>query len=310
MRIDLNPEPPAPHAVAEEAAVDDFLLQGATASNALNTSAGRQWTTWWVVLAVSVHAVVIGGVLYLKPTMFKMDAARTSDSADKALPVEWIGQAPPIVAVPSPPLQPRVAPQTPPAPAPTPVPAPAPAPAPAPVPVPVPAPAPVPVPVPVISIAPAPPPAAPPESPEMPPATEAERGSLAATQAPDSAQVSSASPVPDVTPSQAPNQSENENRVGETTAQRVLPQVITARRVAPIYPATSRRRSEEGDVVLDVLVGADGRVTQITVAGSSDFERLDKAAVAAVQQWRFVPGRVAGEPQAMRLRVPIRFQLR
>ena len=299
MRIDLNPEPPAPHAVAEEAAVDDFLLQGATASNALNASAGRQWTTWWVVLAVSVHAVVIGGVLYLKPTMFKMDAARTSDSADKALPVEWIGQAPPIVAVPSPPLQPRVAPQTPPAPAPTPVPVP-----------PAPAPVPVPVPAPVISIAPAPPPAAPPESPEMPPATEAERGPLAATQAPDSAQVSSASPVPDVTPSQAPNQSENENRVGETTAQRVLPQVITARRVAPIYPATSRRRSEEGDVVLDVLVGADGRVTQITVAGSSDFERLDKAAVAAVQQWRFVPGRVAGEPQAMRLRVPIRFQLR
>ena len=296
MRIDLNPEPPAPHAVAEEAAVDDFLLQGATASNALNASAGRQWTTWWVVLAVSVHAVVIGGVLYLKPTMFKMDAARTSDSADKALPVEWIGQAPPIVAVPSPPLQPRVAPQTPPAPVPVPAPAPAPVP--------------VPVPVPVISIAPAPPPAAPPESPEMPPATEAERGPLAATQAPDSAQVSSASPVPDVTPSQAPNQSENENRVGETTAQRVLPQVITARRVAPIYPATSRRRSEEGDVVLDVLVGADGRVTQITVAGSSDFERLDKAAVAAVQQWRFVPGRVAGEPQAMRLRVPIRFQLR
>ena len=298
MRIDLNPEPPAPHAVAEEAAVDDFLLQGATASNALNTSAGRQWTTWWVVLAVSVHAVVIGGVLYLKPTMFKMDAARTSDSADKALPVEWIGQAPPIVAVPSPPLQPRVAPQTPPTPAPTPVP------------VPVPVPAPAAAAVPVISIAPAPPPAAPPESPEMPPATEAERGPLAATQAPDSAQVSSASPVPDVTPSQAPNQSENENRVGETTAQRVLPQVITARRVAPIYPATSRRRSEEGDVVLDVLVGADGRVTQITVAGSSDFERLDKAAVAAVQQWRFVPGRVAGEPQAMRLRVPIRFQLR
>ncbi len=294
MRIDLNPEPPAPHAVAEEAAVDDFLLQGATASNALNASAGRQWTTWWVVLAVSVHAVMIGGVLYLKPTMFKMDAARTSDSDDKALPVEWIGQAPPIVAVPSPPLQPRVAPQTPPTPAPTPVPVPVPAPAP----------------VPVISIAPAPPPAAPPESPEMPPATEAERGPLAATQAPDSAQVSSASPVPDVTPSQAPNQSENENRVGETTAQRVLPQVITARRVAPIYPATSRRRSEEGDVVLDVLVGADGRVTQITVAGSSDFERLDKAAVAAVQQWRFVPGRVAGEPQAMRLRVPIRFQLR
>ena len=300
MRIDLNPEPPAPHAVAEEAAVDDFLLQGATASNALNASAGRQWTTWWVVLAVSVHAVVIGGVLYLKPTMFKMDAARTSDSADKALPVEWIGQAPPIVAVPSPPLQPRVAPQTPPAPVPVPVPVPAPAPAPVP----------VPVPVPVISIASAPPPAAPPESPEMPHATEAERGPLAATQAPDSAQVSSASPVPDVTPSQAPNQSENENRVGETTAQRVLPQVITARRVAPIYPATSRRRSEEGDVVLDVLVGADGRVTQITVAGSSDFERLDKAAVAAVQQWRFVPGRVAGEPQAMRLRVPIRFQLR
>jgi len=300
VRIDLNPEPPAPHAVAEEAAVDDFLLQGATASNALNASAGRQWTTWWVVLAVSVHAVVIGGVLYLKPTMFKMDAARTSDSADKALPVEWIGQAPPIVAVPSPPLQPRVAPQTPPAPVPVPVPVPAPAPAPVP----------VPVPVPVISIASAPPPAAPPESPEMPPATEAERGPLAATQAPDSAQVSSASPVPDVTPSQAPNQSENENRVGETTAQRVLPQVITARRVAPIYPATSRRRSEEGDVVLDVLVGADGRVTQITVAGSSDFERLDKAAVAAVQQWRFVPGRVAGEPQAMRLRVPIRFQLR
>ena len=66
------------------------------------------------------------------------------------------------------------------------------------------------------------------------------------------------------------------------------------RRVKPSYPALSLRRGEEGRVVLNVLVKADGTAGAISVKKSSGFSRLDTAAMNAVRRWKFEPYRIGG----------------
>lgn len=77
----------------------------------------------------------------------------------------------------------------------------------------------------------------------------------------------------------------------------------------PAYPPASRRLGEEGKVVLRVHVSAEGRPTEIELKGSSGFPRLDAAARAAVEQWRFVPARRGDEAIAAWVLVPIVFSL-
>lgn len=77
----------------------------------------------------------------------------------------------------------------------------------------------------------------------------------------------------------------------------------------PLYPRFSRRQRQEGDVLLDVLVGEKGATKEISVASSSGYELLDDAAVKAVAQWRFVPARHGDHPQTMWVKVPIEFRL-
>jgi protein TonB len=62
----------------------------------------------------------------------------------------------------------------------------------------------------------------------------------------------------------------------------------TANRVDPTYPSASRRAGEEGTVRVKVLVDQKGRPSQVEVAKSSGFARLDEAALEAVRKWRFV----------------------
>jgi len=64
----------------------------------------------------------------------------------------------------------------------------------------------------------------------------------------------------------------------------------------PDYPAVSERLGEAGSVVLQLLVGIDGKVTDSRIEGSSGYERLDKAAQAALSRCRFTPGTVDGVP--------------
>ena len=54
----------------------------------------------------------------------------------------------------------------------------------------------------------------------------------------------------------------------------------------PDYPALSVRRGEQGQVVLNVLIGIDGKAQKAEIVKSSGFERLDAAALATVQRWR------------------------
>jgi protein TonB len=77
----------------------------------------------------------------------------------------------------------------------------------------------------------------------------------------------------------------------------------------PAYPTISRKLREQGKVVVEVLIGADGSAQQAKVQSSSGFDRLDAAALATVQRWRYVPGRKGGVATAMWFSVPINFVL-
>lgn len=77
----------------------------------------------------------------------------------------------------------------------------------------------------------------------------------------------------------------------------------------PAYPAMSKRLGEQGKVLVRVLIGADGRAQDAQVNRSSGYDRLDRVALDTVLQWRYVPGKRGGVPEAMWFIVPINFVL-
>lgn len=77
----------------------------------------------------------------------------------------------------------------------------------------------------------------------------------------------------------------------------------------PRYPLESRRKREQGLVLLRVLLAIDGRVAEISVAQSSGHDRLDQAALAAPRRWRWSPARRNGALVQLRGLVEIPFVL-
>jgi protein TonB len=97
---------------------------------------------------------------------------------------------------------------------------------------------------------------------------------------------------------------------GPISADRVARPPVVVSRVLPVYPALARAQGLEGQVLLEVIVDREGRVENDVRVVRSD-PGFDAAALAAVRRWRFVPGHDQdGSPVRVRLRVPIRFQLR
>lgn len=66
----------------------------------------------------------------------------------------------------------------------------------------------------------------------------------------------------------------------------------------PPYPTMARRMGDQGEVRLDVRVGADGRVTEVRLRQSSGSTLLDRTAIDTVRKWRFKPATVDGQPVA------------
>src|SRR5262245_49684676 len=75
------------------------------------------------------------------------------------------------------------------------------------------------------------------------------------------------------------------------------------------YPAASRRRSEEGQVVARIVIGADGRLLSWAVEEGSGFPRLDAAMDCVVRRLEFVAGRRDGRAVEAAARLPITFRL-
>lgn len=77
----------------------------------------------------------------------------------------------------------------------------------------------------------------------------------------------------------------------------------------PKYPMMSKRIGEQGTVILRVLVKSDGSAGAVEVKISSNYPRLDQAALEAVKYWRFVPATSDGKPIDEWYQVPIPFKL-
>jgi TonB family protein len=84
-----------------------------------------------------------------------------------------------------------------------------------------------------------------------------------------------------------------------------LPEAIT--KVPPVYPELARRADVEGVVLVQALVGRDGRVKDTRVV--KPIPALNEAAVAAVRQWVFKPALAGGKPVAVWVAIPVRFTL-
>ncbi|MDT8395200.1 MAG: energy transducer TonB [bacterium] len=77
----------------------------------------------------------------------------------------------------------------------------------------------------------------------------------------------------------------------------------------PEYPLLSRRRGEEGRVVITVQISAKGEVRSAKVVSSSNYERLDRAALAVVEQASFSPATKFGMPVVSERMLAYRFRL-
>lgn len=77
----------------------------------------------------------------------------------------------------------------------------------------------------------------------------------------------------------------------------------------PHYPLAARRHGLEGTVMVHVEVSRSGEPDSLRVASSSGSAQLDRAALAAVERWRFIPARLGEEHVASAIEVPIVFKL-
>lgn len=77
---------------------------------------------------------------------------------------------------------------------------------------------------------------------------------------------------------------------------------------SPPYPASARASGASGLVVVEIIVGTDGRVQSARLVTSRPL--FDAAALATVRKWRYQPIVVGGHPIVWKSNVSLRFQLR
>ena len=77
--------------------------------------------------------------------------------------------------------------------------------------------------------------------------------------------------------------------------------------VKPEYPAVARQARVQGVVILEAIVGVDGKVKSTKVIKSISI--LDAPATAAAKQWEFKPPLVGGKPTPVIMTIPVNFTL-
>jgi len=77
--------------------------------------------------------------------------------------------------------------------------------------------------------------------------------------------------------------------------------------VAPVYPALAKNQRISGNVQIDALIDATGRVTTMKVVSGPTL--LQQAAMDALKQWKYQPASLDGKPVSMHLTVTLQFRL-
>jgi TonB family protein len=76
----------------------------------------------------------------------------------------------------------------------------------------------------------------------------------------------------------------------------------------PDYPTFARSHDVKGTVMVEALVDENGNVFAADVVKSVHKE-LDKAAIAAISDWKFEPATDNGKPVMKVVRIPVKFDL-
>jgi periplasmic protein TonB len=79
------------------------------------------------------------------------------------------------------------------------------------------------------------------------------------------------------------------------------------RNVSPVYPAIAQSSRVQGTVILEAVIGVDGRVEHVKVL--RPVMLLTESAIEAVRQWEFTPTRLNGEPVQVIMTVTVDFRL-
>lgn len=81
-------------------------------------------------------------------------------------------------------------------------------------------------------------------------------------------------------------------------------------KLPPTYPSSLLSKGIGGRVLVTCTVNADGRVAATSIKQSSGHPELDKAAVNAVNKWKFKPATKAGRKVKATCVVPFNFEVR
>ena len=103
----------------------------------------------------------------------------------------------------------------------------------------------------------------------------------------------------------APPSDDDMPKFGDYVYVEELPEAVT--RVSPQYPDIAREAGVDGTVLVQALVGKDGKVHDVRVQKS--IPMLDASAIAAVKQWVFKPALSNNKPVAVWVAVPVKFSL-
>lgn len=78
-------------------------------------------------------------------------------------------------------------------------------------------------------------------------------------------------------------------------------------RAQPVYPVLARQSGIQGVVVLHAIIDRGGRVSELRVI--SGHPLLVKAAIDAVNQWRYQPTLLNGQPVEVETTITVSFVL-
>jgi TonB family protein len=87
-----------------------------------------------------------------------------------------------------------------------------------------------------------------------------------------------------------------------------LQSAVLVQRTAPIYPSNALQSQVQGAVLVNATIGRDGVPRNLKLISGDP--RLVAAALAAINQWRYRPATLAGEPIETQIVVTVNFQLK
>jgi periplasmic protein TonB len=86
-----------------------------------------------------------------------------------------------------------------------------------------------------------------------------------------------------------------------------MKQPVKTKHVAPVYPPIAQSANVQGVVILETVIGVDGKVQDSRILRSIPL--LDQAAIDAVKQWEFTPTLLNGTPVPVIMTVTVQFSL-